>query len=95
MHDGVCFFFEQVSERAEKGGAPVPVKRLLARVLGALLIGKWAASFLDCVRGRLCETGIRVLDESVAVVLLKSGFLSGEFCSSLHDYGESLNVPGA
>lgn len=57
----------------------MPAERLLGRVLGDLFSGQCPASFMNCVGERMCAKGVRVLEEDVRMVAVKSGVIRRGF----------------
>lgn len=44
-----------------------------------------------CVSERMCVDVVRAFDRDMWMVIAKSGFISGDFRSSLEDYGRASN----
>lgn len=92
MRDGVCLSSEQLSKDAKKAGAPISLGRWLAMVIACFFRGECPASFVNCVRKRICLKKLFKIALDVHMVFLKSGLISVEECSRLDDYECPLNV---
>lgn len=68
------------------------VERLFGEAVTKLISGEWLASFVKCVRERMCADVGRVLDGHVRMVFMKLGRISGEFIPSLDEFDEAWNV---
>lgn len=86
---------KQLAEAVDRAEAARTVEELLGEVLARLSGGKWVASLRKFLRERMRVERVHVFDGSVRVVSVKSGFIAGNFCSSLDDYDRALNAIGA
>lgn len=63
---------------AERARAAAPADRLLAWVLGDLLSRKWPASFVNCLKERMCVDAVLVFVRGVRMVFVESELIFGE-----------------
>lgn len=84
MRHGLESSLQGVFEEAERARAAVTVECSLGRVLNTLFYEKWLALFDDCVKEGINVNQIRVLDESLQMMLGESGLISKKFCPSSH-----------
>lgn len=70
-------------EEVEGAGAAVPADRLLWSGLGKLISGKRPALFAKYVGERMCADLVRALNGYVSMLIVKTGFTSERFHSSL------------
>lgn len=92
MCDRLCSFLKQVWERAERAKAAVSAERSLGKVLSTLFNGEGLTSFVSCLDERILVDGVRVADEEVQMVSVRSGLISEVYFLSVDSYSEFLNV---
>lgn len=79
-------------EGVERVGAPMPAEYSLATVQGELFSVEWLATLAKCLKERNCVDYVCVSKSDVQMVFMHSVFMSEGSCTSLDDYGASLNV---
>lgn len=90
--DGVCLFFGEVPEEAERAGAGVTAEGSPSKKLVGLLGGGWLPSFANCVGERMCVDGLRLFDGDSRIVFVQSRIISRGVHFSLDDCDEALTV---
>lgn len=72
VRDVVCPSLGQASEGVERAEAALTLQRSLAGVLHELFGENWLKLFVKCRRDTTCASAVRVYDEDVRTMLVKT-----------------------
>lgn len=92
VRDEMCLALEHMTKTAERAKVALTVEDFFAGTVLRWAKGRSYSYSTECVRERVCVDGVRVLDEDVRTVVVKSVFISGGSCPNLDDYDGSFNV---
>lgn len=92
VRDRVYFFLGQASEEVQKAEATAPLEPSLGRIFGELFSTGWSRFFPKTLTERLCSDEVGVVDGDVRLMFVRSGLITGGFCSNLGEYDGALNI---